>query len=186
LKNGERRLAVETGTKTSLSECYLDERGLLCFRQRVWIPDSELLRIGIIQKVYDSYITGYPRRDATYAILSRRFFWPRAAKDIRRFLRNCTVCGRSIVWRDTKYGLLKPLPIPERIWADILMDFITDLPLSKEDQATNILVITDRLTKGVILVGMVETTAERVATAFLTYFYMHYGLPLAITSDRGP
>src|SRR5438067_12194113 len=66
------------------------------------------------------------------------------------------------------------------------MDFITDLPPSKENQATNLLVITDRLTKGVILVGMVETTAERVAEAFLTHFYMHHGLPLAITSDRGP
>jgi transposase InsO family protein len=47
-------------------------------------------------------------------------------------------------------------------------------------------VITDRLTKGVILVGMVETTAEQVAEVFLTHFYMHHRLPLAITSDRGP
>lgn len=66
------------------------------------------------------------------------------------------------------------------------MDFITDLPPSKENQATNLLVITDRLTKGVILVGMTETTAERVAEVFLTHFYMYHGLPLAITSDRGP
>jgi transposase InsO family protein len=32
---------------------------------------------------------------------------------------------------------------------------------------------------------MVETTAERVADAFFTHFYMHHGLPRAITSDRG-
>ena len=186
LKNGERRVAAETGTKTSLSECHLDERGLLCFRQRVWIPESETLRTKIVQKVHDSHITGHPGRDATYAILSRRFFWPGAAKDVRRFLRNCAICGRGTVWRDTKHGLLKPLPIPQRIWAEISMDFITGLPPSKEDGATNLLVITDRLTKGVILVSMVEITAERVAEAFLKHFYMHHGLPLWITSDRGP
>jgi hypothetical protein len=186
LKNGERRIAVETGVKTSLSECHLDERGLLCFRQRIWVPESEPLRTGIIQKVHDSHVTGHPGRDATYSILSRRFFWPGAAKDVRRFLRNCNICGRNTAWRDTKHGLLKPLPIPQRIWAEISMDFITGLPPSKENQATNLLVITDRLTKGVILVGMVETTAERVAEVFLTHFYMHHGLPLAITSDRGP
>jgi transposase InsO family protein len=66
------------------------------------------------------------------------------------------------------------------------MDFITDLPLLKENQATNLLVIIDWLTKGVILVSMVEMMVEQVAEVFLTHFYMHYGLPLAITSDRGP
>jgi transposase InsO family protein len=183
---GDRRIAAETHVKTSLSECHLDERGLLCFRKRIWVPDSETLRTGIIQKIHDSHVTAHPGRDATYAILSRRFFWPGAAKDVRRFLRNCTVCGRSTVWRDTKHGLLKPLPIPQRIWAELSMDFITELPPTAHRGATNLMVITDRLTKSVILVSMVETTAERVADAFFTHFYMHHGLPRAITSDRGP
>lgn len=186
VKNGERSIRIKTSVKTSLSECHLDERGLLCFRQRLWIPESEQLRTSIIQKVHDSYITGHPGRDATYAILSRRFFWPGAAKDVRRFLRNCTICGRTTVWRDTKHGLLKPLPIPQRIWAELSMDFITELPPAKEDSSTNLLVITDRLTKGVILIGMKGITSQEVAEAFLTHFYMHHGLPKAITSDRGP
>lgn len=185
IKDGSSRLPPEVTVKTSLSECHLDERGLLCFRGRVWIPDSEPLRTSIIQQVHDSHITGHPGRDATYSILSRRFFWPGAAKDVRRFLRNCSVCGRSTVWRDTKHGLLKPLPIPQRIWAEISVDFITDLPPSGEAQATNCLVITDRLTKSVILVAMKQTTVEALIEAFLTHFYMHHGLPLTITSDRG-
>jgi Integrase core domain. len=65
------------------------------------------------------------------------------------------------------------------------VDFITDLPPSGEAQATNCLVITDRLTKGVILVAMKQTTVEALIEAFLIHFYMHHGLPLAITSDRG-
>lgn len=186
LYDGDRRIAAELGVKTSLSECHLDERGLLCYRQRVWIPESESLRTRIIQQVHDSHVTGHPGRDATYAILSRRFFWPGAAKNVRQFLRNCTVCGRSTIWRDTKHGLLKPLPIPQRIWAEISMDFITDLPPSGLLGTSNCLVITDRLTKGLILIGMGEITSEAVANVFLTHFYMHHGLPLTITSDRGP
>ncbi|CEJ61941.1 hypothetical protein PMG11_03668 [Penicillium brasilianum] len=186
LLTGERRIAAETDIKTSLSECHLDDRGVLHFRQRIWIPDNEVLRTGIIQKIHDSHVTAHPGRDATYSILSRRFFWPGAAKDVRRFLRNCTICGRSSVWRDTKHGLLKPLPIPQRIWAEISVDFITGLPPSRPTGATNCMVITDRLTKGVILIGMKNTTAEDVAEVFFTHFYMHHGVPLAIVSDRGP
>ena len=172
--------------KTSLSECYLDDRGLLHFRQRIWIPENEALRTGIIQKIHNSYIIAYLGRDATYSILSRRFFWPGAAKDVRRFLRNCTVCGRSSVWRDTKHRLLKLLPIPQRIWAEISVDFITGLPPSGSTEATNCMVITDRLTKGVILIGIRDTTAEDITQAFFTHFYIYHGLPLAIVSDRGP
>lgn len=185
LKKGLRKVDGETDTKTSLSECHLDERGLLCFRNRVWIPQSEPLQTGIIQQIHDSHITGHPGRDATYSILSRRFFWPGAAKEVRRFLKNCNVCGRSTIWRDTKHGLLKPLPIPQRIWAEISMDFVTGLPPAKDTNATNCLVVTDRLTKSVILVGMELITADAVADVFLKHFYMHHGVPIAITSDRG-
>ena len=114
-----RRIPAGTDTKVSLAECELDERRLLRFRGRLWVPNSEPLRTRILQQVHDSYTTGHPGRDATYTILSRQWFWPGAAKDVRQFLRNCGICGRSTIWRETKHGLLKPLPIPQRIWAEI-------------------------------------------------------------------
>lgn len=97
--NGERNLLMKLYKEkvVSISECSLDNRGLLCFRERVWIPDSEPLRTKIIQETYDSYITGHPRRDLTYLILLRRFFWPGAASKVRRFMRNCEVCGRNTI-----------------------------------------------------------------------------------------
>jgi hypothetical protein len=49
----------------SMAECTLDERGLLRFRDRIWIPDCEPLRTQIIQNIHDSHITGHPGRDLT-------------------------------------------------------------------------------------------------------------------------
>ena len=47
------------------------------------------------------------------------------------------------------------------------------------------MVITDRLSKGVILEGLKEITAEAVAECFVRCFYRYHGFPKAIVSDRG-
>jgi predicted ATPase len=66
------------------------------------------------------------------------------------------------------------------------MDFITGLPPSGPTGAINCMVITDQLTKSVILIGMDRITVEDIVETFLIYFYMHHGIPLAITSNHGP
>ncbi len=152
----------------------------------MWIPESEPLRTSIIQKIHDSHLTGHPGRDATYNILSRRFFWPGAARDVRQFLRNCDVCKRTTIWREGRQGFLKPLPIPDRIWAELSIDFITELPPTGPEAATNLVVVTDRLTKGVILGALNNISSEAVARWFVNSVYAHHGLPVAMTSDRGP
>ena len=48
-------------------------------------------------------------------------------ESVRRFIRNCDVCGRTTVWREAKAGLLRSLPIPDRIGNELTIDFITDM-----------------------------------------------------------
>lgn len=47
------------------------------------------------------------------------------------------------------------------------------------------MVITDRLSKGVILEAIKDTTAETVAKWFVSTYYRQHGLPRAVVSDRG-
>jgi len=56
---------------------------------------------------------------------------------------------------------LKPLLILDCIWAEILIDFITDLP--ELEGYKNIVIITDRLGKGVITDSLEDLKAEIVA-----------------------
>jgi hypothetical protein len=79
---------------------------------------------------------------------------------------------------------LKLLPIPERAFAEISIDFITNLPTTKK-KFTNCLVIVDRLTKAPFLQGMGEITAETTAKRLYETFYSYYDIPRAIISDRG-
>ena len=63
------------------------------------------------------------------------------------------------------------------------MDFVTDLP--KSEGYENMIVVTDRLSKGVITNGLENLEAETVARWFIRRYYLYYFLPFAIVSDRG-
>jgi hypothetical protein len=168
----------------SIGECFLNKNNLLRFRDRIWIPDSEPLRTSIIQMVHDFYLTDHPGKNLTYALLSRQFFWPNATRKIRQILSNCAICKRTTIWRERKKELLKPLPIPEKAFAEISINFITDLPITKK-KSTNCLMVVDRLTKAPFLQGIGEITAETTAKRLYETFYPYYGIPRAITSNRG-
>ena len=47
------------------------------------------------------------------------------------------------------------------------------------------MVVTDRLSKSIIVVPIKETRAIDVAQTLLEHIFQHYGLPTTIVSDRG-
>jgi hypothetical protein len=186
VRDGARQLPSQWGLPISISECSIDAGRRLRWRDRIWVPFFEPLRTRIIQETHDSTLVGHPGRDMTKSLISRTYMWPGLSQEVRRFMRNCNVCGRAAVWREKKRGLLKPLPIPGRMWSELSIDFITELPPTGPDGATNLMVITDRLFKNVIFEHMETITAEAVAERLLWCLLRHHGLPHAIVSDSGP
>ena len=136
----------------------------------------------MIQSIHDLPLSGYPGRESTPELLAREYTWLGMIQDVCRFVRNCNFCGKSKIWREQKHGLLKPLPIPERIWSELSVDFITGLAPSKD--CTSIMVVTDRLSKSIIAVPMKETRAIDVAQTLLEHIFQHHGLPTAIMLNR--
>ncbi|KAJ8762999.1 hypothetical protein K2173_023204 [Erythroxylum novogranatense] len=80
-------------------------------------------------------------------------------------------------------GLLQPLPIPDRIWSDVSMDFINSLPTSGGCQV--IMVVVDRLSKYAHFISMSQPcTSLSVAKAFISNIVRLHGIPSSIVSDR--
>ena len=65
------------------------------------------------------------------------------------------------------------------------MDFITNLPPNAKSKAKILLMITDRLSKGVILIPILSIFAPAVATAFIKRYVLYHGFPKAIINDKG-
>jgi hydroxyacyl-ACP dehydratase HTD2-like protein with hotdog domain len=78
--------------------------------------------------------------------------------DVKQFTRNYDSYGSNKSWRTKRQGFLKPLPIPDRIWAKISIDFITDI--LELEGCTTIVVITDRFNKGVIAGELLKLIVE--------------------------
>ena len=65
------------------------------------------------------------------------------------------------------------------------MDFITDLPPSVKLRVRILLIITDWLSKGVILIPILLIFTPAVAMAFMEHYIPYHGFPKAIISDKG-
>ena len=183
IRDGFAKFPKELGWKVDISECSVDDKGVVLFRNRIWVPDDEPCRTSIMREAHDSRIVGHPGKNTMYGIISRTYYWPNLSTDVGRYIKNCEACGSSRVWREKRQGLLRPLPIPERTWSEISMDFITGLPESHG--CTNMMVITDRLSKGAIFIPMRSIDTEAVVEAFKRFYMAHHALPAAIVSDRG-
>ena len=176
------RSGTQRSKKISLSECE-EREGRLFFRSRLVIPKHDELIIKLLRLVHDSPAGGHPGRGKTLEVIQREYYWLGMFETIRRYVACCHTCRRSKASREKYHGLLKPLPIPERRWQDISVDFVVDLPES--EGFTNIMVVVDRLSKYRYLIPCSGMEAPDVARLFFRHVWTHHGLPLTIVSDRG-
>ncbi|MCI60180.1 integrase, partial [Trifolium medium] len=65
-------------------------------------------------------------------------------EDIKTYVQQCVICQQAKTLNSAPAGLLQPLPIPDQVWEDVAMDFITGMPNSFG--FTVIIVVIDRLT----------------------------------------
>ncbi|KAI2652427.1 Transposon Tf2-6 polyprotein [Labeo rohita] len=154
-----------------------------CPPGRQFIPPSQ--RVNLIHTTHISLGTGHPGANYTLSLLSDRFWWPDMARDVRRYVQGCKECAMSKSPRHLPAGKLHPLPVPNRPWSHLGVDFMTDLPVSNEN--TCILVIVDCFSKFCRLIPLKKLpTALETAEHLFNHVFRYYGIPEDIVSDREP
>ena len=150
---------------------------------RLVIGKDDKLRSELLHLYHNSPEGGHSGAAVTMKRLGSVVYWKGLKKDVRSFVRHCHICQQFKTEQVASPGLLQPLPIPDKVWFDISMDFIEGLPNSKG--FTVILVVVDRLSKyGHFLPLSHPYSALTVAQLFLDNIYKLHGLPNSIVSDR--
>lgn len=107
-------------------------------------------------------------------------------KNIKHYVRNCSICQRNKSDNAAYPGLLQPLPIPEAVWEATNMDFIEGLPTSTQ-HFTSILVVIDCLSKYAHFMPLKHPySALDVAQVYLDNVFKLHGFPKSIVSDQDP
>ncbi|KAM2495010.1 hypothetical protein EV1_034581 [Malus domestica] len=102
--------------------------------------------------------------------------------NIRDMVVGCDICQKNKYEFLVPARLLNPLPIPQRVWTDISMDFITGLPPCRGKSV--IFVMVDRLSKAAHFLSMSHPyTAHSVAQLFIDQVFKLHGMPTSIVSN---
>ncbi|RVW86086.1 Transposon Ty3-I Gag-Pol polyprotein [Vitis vinifera] len=119
------------------------------------------------------------------ALLESAYYWPQIRDEVEAYVRTCLVCQQDKVEQRQLRGLLEPLPIAERPWHSVIMDFI--IGLSKSEDSGSIIVVVDRFSKyATFIAAPTDSTAEETTRLFLKHVVKYWGLPKFIISDRDP
>jgi hypothetical protein len=103
-------------------------------------------------------------------------WWKSLAGDVAKFVSTYVACQRNKACRHKPYGLLQPLPIPEKPWHTVTFDFI--VKLFKTNQGNDsICVFVDKLIKLVHFVACKEkVSAKEFAELYIDHVFRLHGL----------
>src|SRR5882724_4900274 len=108
----------------------LDPDGLLRNSGRIYVPDSGSLQLHVLQYSHDHPLAGHFSQMKTLHQVRMHYYCPGLPVFVKDYCKSCVTCSCAKPMHHKPYGLLKQLPIPEKPWNSISMDFIEKLPRS--------------------------------------------------------
>jgi hypothetical protein len=158
----------------------------LFFKKKLWVSDSDQLKLDIIKEIHDQSASEHSNVRRTCKYLHKWYYWSQAKQSVERYVRNCHVCRRFKSSRNKYSRLLNSLSISKRSWMNITMNFVIELLESKDFNA--ILMIINRLTKMHHYISCTtaeeKTNAEEIARLLINHVWKLHELSNTIISNR--
>ena len=142
-----------------------------------------VLPSALTEIVFKSYHDdlGHQGRDRTTSLIRRRFYWPGMNNFIKNKVQLCERCIRR------KTAPIKATELVN-ITSSAPMELVCIDYLSLERSKggfENILVITDHFSRYALAIPTRNQTAQTTAKALFENFFLHYGFPSILHSDKG-
>ena len=158
--------------------------GVLMLDGKIAVPEDDAIKLRILRMKHDHPTAGHPGRTKTIQLVNRDYYWRKCKDFVTDYVNSCLRCARAKTPRRKPHGLLAPLPVAERPWSSLSMDYIDQLPRSGGFDA--ILVIACRFSKMALFIPTTTTaTSQTLADSYIAHVFSKHGLPDDMVSDRG-
>jgi hypothetical protein len=167
-----------------IKEFEINEDILLMHKNIIYVRSYRELRNLVLKEMHDAPYVGNLGYQKTITAVRSQFFWPGMKKDVADYIARCMECQKVKDEHRHPTGLLQPLPIPEKKWKVITMDFIIGLPRTNKKH-DSIMVVVEKLTKAAHFVPVKTThTTTNIAEIFMKGISRLHGILRTIVSDR--
>jgi hypothetical protein len=158
------------------------QEGLLFKGNQLCIPNCSMGE-NLLKEKHNGGLDEHFSHEKTFAKLSESYFWPGMRSEVKQFVNRCRIFQHS-KGRKQNAGFYQPLPILERPWDEISMDFVLGLPRTQRG-VDSIFVVVDRFSKMAHFISCQKTSdATHIANLFFKEVIQLHGLPRSIVSDR--
>jgi transposase InsO family protein len=135
--------------------------------------------------VHDSPTGGHMGFRRTFKRCRESFWWKEMAEDVKKYIAGCERCGKNKYVTHPNVAPLQMTDVPDHVFDKIQVDFLGPFPESAVHSYTYALQIQDILSRYVVFVPTVDSTALTAATAVYEDWLCRFGPPVVIQSDRG-
>ena len=161
---------------------YSDEFMIEQDNYRVFVPNDLDLQRKLLSAYHNSPLAMHRGRDATYAAISRDFYWRNLSKHVRNWVKRCPECIKF------KTPSQKPGPMNIRLYQypfhTLGIDLVGELPTSI-DGNKYILTAVCPFSNFLISVPIPDKTASTCARVLLDHVFLKFGFPSVLQTDRG-
>ena len=133
-----------------------------------YVSNDYVLQLRLCCLHQDFSHAGHLSISNTYELLHRNHYWPNMQEFIKKYICNCNTCKCSKGSRFKKQGIFQPLLVPDQMWQDISIDFVTGIPAVKGANA--ICNIIDRFSKECHYI----TTDKKIDAKKLANLFVHH------------
>ena len=182
-----REFASSRRLRKRFQKWIIDDENLVKCNEYFYVFDDAFVKKELIKKHHDDSLSEHFEAQKTLNLIQKKYFWLVCAEQMKTYVQTCNVCQRIKVFKHKFYKKLNSLSVPEVLWKEIFINFITDLPSSKREDVIYdaILVIVDKCTKMIKYLSMIiKIDIAKLTKLFFEEIVLRFSMPTNIISDK--
>jgi len=86
------RNALKTGQDYAGLQHYGIDDEMVTYERRIYIPDSNALKLKVAHQCHDAKVAGHFGRYKTLDLMKRNYYWPNMEEWVRNYVQTCDAC----------------------------------------------------------------------------------------------